>query len=119
MTERLAKLQRDESALARLDNIRLSAHQLAEARVQMMRAEAIADLVYGAWIWSSSLVRRAAAAIARKSSELANAHAESVIRAGARKRDEYLAQATDTADLERRFRTLEAPRCVPLNFTRA
>lgn len=112
MKERLANLGKDESAVARLDSILLSAHELAEARVQMLRAEAIADFVYSAWI----LVRRAAAGIACKSSELADAYAESAMRAGARKRDEYLSRATDIADLERRLRMLQAPHQVPLVF---
>lgn len=119
MKERLVNLKSNESSLARLDGIRLSARELAEARVQMMRAEAIADVVYDAWVGAGSLVRRVVAAVSRKAGELANAYAESALRAGARKRDEYLAQATDTADLEHRFRMLEEPRYVPLLLTRA
>lgn len=119
MNERLENVNDNASSLARLDGIRLSAHELAEARVQMLRAEAMAEIVYGTWIGSRRVARRVAATISRKAGELANAYAESAFRAGTRKRDEYLAQATDTADLERRLRVLQAPRHVPLLLARA
>lgn len=96
--------------MARLESVRLSPYQLAEARAQLLRAEAIADLVCGAWTASSALARQLKAAITRKLAALANRYAESAMRAAMRQRDKYLAQATDTADLERRLRTWQAPR---------
>ena len=98
--------------MRRLESVRLSTHQLAEARAQLLRAEAIADLVYSVWTVSSALARRLTAAITRKSAALANRYAESALQAAMRQRDKYLAQATDTADLERRLRTWQAPRYV-------
>ena len=49
-------------------------------------------------------------AMTRNLAAMANRYAESAMRAAMRQRDEYLAQATDTADLERRLRTWQAPR---------
>ena len=99
-----------QETLARLESVRLSPYQLAEARIQLARAEAIADLVYGAWRALSSLTRRVASVIVRQSAALADTYAESALKASMRQRDRYLAQATDTADLERRLRSWQAPR---------
>ena len=99
-----------QDTLSLLESVRLRPHQLAEARIQLARAEAIADLVYAAWTALSSVTRRAAAAIVRKSAALADAYAESAMQASMRQRDRYLTQATDTADLERRLRSWHAPR---------
>jgi len=110
MTYSSRNSQSYRETLARLESIRLSPYQLAEARAQLSRAEAIADVVYAAWSALSTLTRRVAAAIARSSGALADAYAESALKASMRQRDRYLAQATDTADLERRLRSWQAPR---------
>jgi hypothetical protein len=98
---------------SRLESVRLTPSQLAEARIQLARAEAIADLVYGAWTALSSVTRHVAAAIARRFATLADAYAESAMHADMDRRDRYLAQATDVADLERRFRSWQSPRYAP------
>jgi hypothetical protein len=98
---------------ASLQSIRLTPCQLAEARFQLARAEAIADLVYRAWTAFSSVTRHVGAAIARRSAALVDAYAESAMHANMDRRDRYLAQATDVADLERRFRSWQSPRYAP------
>lgn len=110
MTYSLSNSHKYSETMARLESVRLGPCQLAEARAQLLRAEAIVEFVYGAWTASSALVRRLKAAITRKSAALANRYAESAMRSAMRQRDKYLAQATDTADLERRLRTWQAPR---------
>jgi len=110
MTYSSSNSHRYSDTMARLDSVRLSPYRLAEARAQLLRAEAISDLVYRAWITSSALARWLTAAIKRKSVAVADRCAESAMRAAMRQRDAYLAQATDTADLERRLRTWQAPR---------
>ncbi len=110
MTYSSSNSHKHSDTMARLESVRLSPCQLAEARAQLLRAEVIADLVYGACTASSTLARRLKAAITRKSAALANRYAESAMRAAMRQRDKYLAQATDTADLERRLRMWQARR---------
>lgn len=99
-----------QETLEMLTSVRLSAHQLAEARIQLARAEAFADLVYGAWTVLGSVTRRATAAIVRAFAALADTYAQSASKASMRQRDRYLTQATDTADLERRLRSWQTPR---------
>ena len=110
--------EQEKGTYARLATVRLSSYELAAARAQLLQAEAIADFVHGAWTVTSALARRAARAMARKVTALLDAFAESAFRASSRQRDSYLAQATDTADLERRIRSWHAGRFVPMSVTR-
>jgi len=102
--------QKSSDTMIRLESVRLSARQLAEARAQLIQAEAIADVVHRGWKLSCLAARRMKAALTRKTAALANRYAESALRAASRQRDSYLAQATDTADLERRLQTWQSPR---------
>ena len=104
MSYKLRKYHINQDTLSLLEKVRLTGPKLAEARAQLLRAEAIAGFVYGAW----SLAQYAFAAIARKAVALADEFARSAMRSGERRRDAYLAQATDTADLERRVRAWQA-----------
>jgi hypothetical protein len=81
----------------------------------LLRAEAVAEFVHRVWIATNALARRVIAAIARKSIALADSFADSAMRSGERQRDAYLAQATDTADLEQRIRFWQARRYVIRN----
>ena len=108
MSYKLRKYHIDQDTLALLEKVRLSGPELAEARAQLLRAEAIADIVYRAWRLTSDVTRRVIAAIARKSVALADSFANSLMRSGERQRDAYLAQATDTAELEQRVRAWQA-----------
>ncbi len=97
--------QNVRQTFAGLESVRLSAYQLAEARVQMARAETIANLIYGAWIG----LRSAASAVAGIFNGIADAYGDSALKAGMRQRDQYLSRSVDAADLERRLRTWQTP----------
>lgn len=115
MTNRLQKFTEVQDTLTLLGKVRISARELAQARAQLLRAEAIADLLYRAWIATRTMARRLGVAIVRRAAAFANAYAESAIRVSERTRDAYLSRATDTADLERRMRSWQMRGWVPLS----
>ena len=104
MDYKLRKYHKNQDTLVLLERVRLSGPKLAEARFQLLRGEAMADLICGAW----RLTVRALGAIAGKARALADSMANSAMRSGEHQRDAYLAQATDTADLEHRIRYWQA-----------
>ncbi len=108
MDYKLRKYHINQDTLALLEKVDLTDLKLVEARAQLLRSEAMAEFLYGAWRLTSDFTRRAAAAIARKAVVLADSFARSAIRAGERRRDAYLAQAADTAELEQRIRFWQA-----------
>lgn len=108
MNYKLRKCHNDQETLALLEKVRLSAPKLAEARAQLLRAEAMAEFLYGAWSLASGGTRRVATAVARKGAALADSFARSALDASERRRDAYLAKATDTAELEQRVRAWQA-----------
>ena len=105
MTYRSGNSRNDQSTLARLASIRLNAHDHARARAEVLRAEAIADLLHRAWSASSTNARRFISAVRGRVITRANAYAQSAMRSSERKREAYIARATDLADLERRIRS--------------
>ncbi|MBI3371437.1 MAG: hypothetical protein HY017_06720 [Betaproteobacteria bacterium] len=108
MGYKLRKYHKNQDTLALLEKVRLTGPRLAEARAQLLRAEAMADFLHGAWRLTSDAARRMAAAVARKTVAIANSFARSAMDSGERRRDAYLAKATDTAELEQRVRSWQA-----------
>lgn len=108
MNYKLRKYHKDQETLALLEKVQLSAPDLAEARAQLLRAEAMAGFLYGAWRLTRNATRAVAAAVARKTVALADSFARSAMDSSERRRDAYLAKATNTAELEQRVRAWQA-----------
>jgi len=113
MTYKPSNSHNEADAIADLSSIRLSPSGLAEARAELLRAEAIAEAIHRGWTASYVLAHWLKAVTTRKFAAVADRYSESAMRATMRQRDLYLGQATDTADLERRLQTWQMPRYAP------